>query len=77
MPILLLLASTHSAPGAPVFYGNSLRDSDCTAQEQSDAPPYEWDDYNVNIFEQQIFFSFLVFAFFTTLAIKLWTQACE
>uniref|UniRef100_A0A0R3RIH8 KASH domain-containing protein n=1 Tax=Elaeophora elaphi TaxID=1147741 RepID=A0A0R3RIH8_9BILA len=40
-------ASIHSAPGASISYWNAnlCRDSDTTGPDQSDAPPYEWDDY--------------------------------
>ncbi|VDM48093.1 unnamed protein product [Toxocara canis] len=41
-------ASTYSAPATAAPYQSTpLRDSDATtAPEHSDAPPYEWDDYN-------------------------------
>uniref|UniRef100_F1KQQ1 Nuclear migration protein unc-83 n=1 Tax=Ascaris suum TaxID=6253 RepID=F1KQQ1_ASCSU len=41
-------ASTYSAPpSATAYQSTPLRDSDATtAPEHSDAPPYEWDDYN-------------------------------
>ncbi|EJD74087.1 uncoordinated protein 83, partial [Loa loa] len=40
-------ASIHSAPGASISHwsGNICRDSDTTGPDQSDVPPYEWDDY--------------------------------
>lgn len=43
------IASTYSAPpSATAYQSTPLRDSDATtAPEHSDAPPYEWDDYNV------------------------------
>uniref|UniRef100_A0A0N5AA05 KASH domain-containing protein n=1 Tax=Syphacia muris TaxID=451379 RepID=A0A0N5AA05_9BILA len=44
--------STHSAPGATTLYDNSFSDTDDTSQEQSDAPPYEWDDYNPPVKEE-------------------------
>uniref|UniRef100_A0A915PJC5 Uncharacterized protein n=1 Tax=Setaria digitata TaxID=48799 RepID=A0A915PJC5_9BILA len=37
--------STHSAPGASHWCVTGCRDSDTTGPDQSDAPPYEWDDY--------------------------------
>ncbi|KAK6107831.1 hypothetical protein QQG55_29790 [Brugia pahangi] len=39
--------SIHSAPSASVSHwsANLCRDSDTTGPDQSDAPPYEWDDY--------------------------------
>lgn len=46
----LFAASVHSAPGATVsnWNGNQYFDSDSTGPDQSDVPPYEWDDYKVN-----------------------------
>ncbi|CAG9531632.1 unnamed protein product [Cercopithifilaria johnstoni] len=40
-------ASIHSAPGASISQWNAslYRDSDTTGPDQSDVPPYEWDDY--------------------------------
>lgn len=40
--------SIHSAPDTTGLLCGQFTESEESAPEQSDAPPYEWDEYNVS-----------------------------
>ncbi|OZC05171.1 hypothetical protein X798_07846 [Onchocerca flexuosa] len=52
------LRTTFRSASMSHWSASNYRDSDTTGPDQSDAPPYEWDDYRANLPEEFLFFLF-------------------